>query len=326
MLYPKNPRSWWKVYRKMLKDHQKEVDEDAAKLKAAFDGIKADRKQHQSRVIAGVPHIPKLDGMQFAHAAEYNRIKKPKKDTRPLRTTQSLMFGSVTTKTLTGRGVMDKVRRQAMEKIRRERVMSTPTHQLSGLASRVLEAPKHMVEQYQKPPSPKPLDPTIPKPVKFQPPTPSPRVENRPRNGATTTEERERRLRALTNPNSAVKAATATNPTAPSKRPSTASSILASGNTLKSKAVASTDRAQLPVPSVPSSAGLKRKAEEAPILPSTEANGFGSLRSQNPATGSPRPINVSRLKTASPEISAPRLQKKKATADIFMPVKKRRLV
>ncbi|KAL8683503.1 MAG: hypothetical protein Q9186_000543 [Xanthomendoza sp. 1 TL-2023] len=321
MLYPKNPKSWWKVYRKMRQEHQKEVDADAAKLKAAYNGIKAVKKQHQSRIMEGVPHIPKLDGMQFAHAAEYNRIKKPTRDTRPMRTVSR--FGAQTGKVLTGRGVMDKARRAAMEQVQRERVLSIPTHQLSGLASRVLVAPKHMVEQYQKPPPPKPLDPTIPKPAKFE--LPSRKVEVQPRTTATTIEEREHRLRAITNPGTAAKAAMPASSTTSSRKASTVNPVTASDPSLKMKATPSMVRPQTLIPSTSSSAGLKRKAEDSLIAPCLKDDDFGSSESQNSTTGSPCLIKVPRLKTSSPDTLAPRPQKKKAPADIFMPVKKRRV-
>ncbi|KAL8808497.1 MAG: hypothetical protein Q9182_000048 [Xanthomendoza sp. 2 TL-2023] len=324
MLYPKNPKSWWKVYRKMLQDHQREVEADAAKLKAAYNSIKAVKMQHQSRVMEGVPHIPKLDGMQFAHAAEYNRVKKPKikRDTRPLRTTAR--FGAQTGKMLTGRGVMDKVRREAMERIQRDRVMSTPTHQLSGFASPVLVAPRHMVEQYQKPSPPKPLDPTIPKPAKFEPPRR--KVESQPRTAATTREEGEDRLRAITNPGNAAKAARPANSTAISTEAATTNSLTASSPSLIRKPASYTIRPQILTPSTSLSTGLQHKAEDLPTAPCLEATDVRSSGSPNSITGSPRRINVPRLKTASPESLTPRLQKKKAPVDIFIPAKKRRLL
>ncbi|KAL8809733.1 MAG: hypothetical protein Q9223_007881 [Gallowayella weberi] len=325
MLYPKNPKSWWKVYRKMQQDHQREVDADVAKLKAAYSGIKAVKMQHQSRVMEGVPHIPKMDGMQFAHAAEYNRKEpKPKRDTRPMKTVAR--FGVQAGKMLTGRGVMDKVRREAMERIQRERVLSTPTHQLSGFASRVLVAPSHMVEQYQKPSPPKPLDPTIPKPAKFEPP--SHKVESQSRTAATTIEERENRLHAITNPGNASKAARSANSTAFSTKAATTNSLTVSSPSLIRKPASYKTRLQTLTPSTPSpssSTGLQHQAEDSPTTPCLEAIGVGSSSSQNSTTGSPRPINIPRLKIASPETLTPRSQKKKAPADIFIPAKKRRL-
>lgn len=197
-------------------------------LRNAFAGIKSAKDKRRVQVMEGTPKIPKLDGMQFAHAAEYNRIKKPVKDVRP--TSQVLHFTNGSkTKVLTGRGVMDKARREAqdMSRFRSQHVLATPTHRLNDLASRVAQAPKWKVDEVRNASRPKPTDPTIPKPAMFVPPKRRV-VESRDaqRNaGVMTTEERERRLLALTNPKSAAAKAAPVTP-----QPTTSTLVQSSTN------------------------------------------------------------------------------------------------
>ncbi|KAI4093382.1 MAG: hypothetical protein LQ344_002970 [Seirophora lacunosa] len=213
LTYPKNPKTWWKTYGKLRTEYDAEVEDDAVMLRNAFAGIKSAKDKRQVQVMEGTPKIPKLDGMQFAHAAEYNRVKKPVKDVRP--TSQVLRFTNGSkTKVLTGKGVMDKARREAqdMSRFRSQHVLATPTHKLNDLASRVAQAPKWKVDEIRNAPRPKPTDPTIPKPGMFV--RPKRRVvESRDAQrgaGVMTMEDRERRLLALTNPKSLAKAAPVT--------------------------------------------------------------------------------------------------------------------
>ncbi|KAL8719467.1 MAG: hypothetical protein Q9225_003538 [Loekoesia sp. 1 TL-2023] len=340
MLYPKNPKSWWKVYRKMRQVYETEAQEDAARLKAAFTGLKSEKDKRQILVKEGIPHIPKLDGMQFAHAAEYNRIKKPVKIIRPTSTVLSFGAGAGSkTRVLTGKGVMDKARREAQEMSRRrsQSSMAVPTHKLSSLATQIREAPKHMVEEYRRASAspPKLADPPIRKPAIFVPP--KRQVERKDEScssGVMTLEEKERRLRALTNPNSAAKAATTTSSSITSTTPGSSAKKLSASSTAAasrststasfiSKSKSGVSKVSPATSSASPSSTLKRKAKDSPILPSIEADDFGSASSQIKTTPSPPRYKIPRL-TKSPEASGVRPPKKKAPVDPFIPVKKRR--
>ncbi|KAI4118531.1 MAG: hypothetical protein LQ338_007386 [Usnochroma carphineum] len=229
MLYPKKPSSWWKVYCRMRKDYEAEVDKDVAKLKAAFNGLKAAKDKRKIQIMEGIPKLPKLDGMQFAHAAEYNRIKKPVKIIRP--TSKVLQFENGSKiKVLTGKGIVDKARREAlgMSRFPAQNVLATPTHQLNSLASRPPEAPLWRVEEIRRASPPK--NPSTAKPEVFASPIrPAGSKEAQRKSGMMTTEYREGRLRALTNLGSATRAAnttflstTSTTPRSSAKRPSKA--------------------------------------------------------------------------------------------------------
>ncbi|KAL9025246.1 MAG: hypothetical protein Q9196_005897 [Gyalolechia fulgens] len=310
---PKNPQDWWKVYRKLHREHEIEVEKDAAQLKAAFSGIKSAKDKRQILIKEGVPHIPKLDGMQYAHCAEHNKEEYTKSKKKPLKKTAPTVLkfeAGSRTKVLTGKGILDKARREAQDlgRFKSQSPLSVPTHKLSSVASRVREAPKYLVEEFKKPSPPKPYDPTAPKPTMFVPPKRHVREEDTRRpSGNTTIEERERRLRALTTPNTANKTTT----TIP---PSTAP--MTTGSSVKKKL--------LSAPATSPSSTLKRKAEDLRTTPSIEVDVSGIPSNRSKATLSPPRYKVPRL-TGSPETPGVRAPKKKAPADPFMPAKKKRI-
>ncbi|KAL8930765.1 MAG: hypothetical protein Q9208_000306 [Pyrenodesmia sp. 3 TL-2023] len=348
LLTPKNPENWWKVYRKMRNDYEKVVQNDAAKLKAAFTGIQSAKDSRQIRIMEGIPKIPKLDGMQFAHAAEYNRIKKPPKIVKPPTSVLRFTNGSKT-KTLTGKGVMDKARREAQEmsRFRQKHVMATPTHQLARLSQ--FGPPTAPNDDFNNPkrinrgpPPKKHVDFFIPGPRK-------PRVGSAEAERIATAakvEERERRLSTLANPRIAYNLSTTTTdppttiaptPVSSAKHPAVSaaaaaprtknnpSSILQTNSNMKNKAIPTT-------PSTTTARGTKRKAEDLPIQ-SIEVDEASSTightkittaaSNQAKATPSPPRHKIPRLST-SPSTSGVRPPTKKAPVSIFMPAKHRR--
>ncbi|KAL8964312.1 MAG: hypothetical protein Q9183_004535, partial [Haloplaca sp. 2 TL-2023] len=153
----------------------------------------------------GTPHIPKIGGMQFAHAAEYNRVKKPPpRDTRPM---TSLTFkGGSKTKMLTAKGVLEKSRREALElnRFSKTSLLSVPTHQLSNVATKVLHAPRGRIEDFRQAAIPQPVDPSsMTKPNPFVIPRRQNQATNAPKPApqAMTHGEKEKRLLALRNGN-----------------------------------------------------------------------------------------------------------------------------
>lgn len=172
-----------------------EVEADAAALRDTLLGITSERLKHQSRQVAAstVPPLPKMGAMKL--------VKTPRKklvvDRRPTKLTFSA--GSKT-KVLTGKGVLDKARREAKEQSRfgYRSILAVPTHKLNNSASQVQRAPKAFVFDYQHPTAPKPLDPTVKPPPIFAPK----RKREEPAKSAASSqmnlEEKERRLKALT--------------------------------------------------------------------------------------------------------------------------------
>ena len=194
---PEDPRDWHRVYQNLQAESQMEVEADAAALRDTLLGITSERLKHQSRQVAAstVPPLPKMGAMKL--------IKTPRKLTKVVvdrRPTKLTFSAGSKTKVLTGKGVLDKARREAKEQSRfgYRSILAVPTHKLNNSASRVQRAPKALVFDYQHPTAPKPLDPTVKPPPIFAPK----RKREEPTKSAASSqmslEEKERRLKALT--------------------------------------------------------------------------------------------------------------------------------
>ncbi|MCJ1236454.1 hypothetical protein MMC14_004435 [Varicellaria rhodocarpa] len=203
---PKNPENWYKVYRKLRVENDKAVDQDAEALKAAMDGIKNERAKHTSRVVDAktVPRLPRMGGMRVEPGSRTS--SRVAGNGNP----SILTFASGSkTKTLTGKGVMAKARREARELSlfsARKSTLTTPTHQLSSKATQIRHVPKGMVAEHRRiplisaaKPDAKPTATIIaPKKRKLS-------GEIVPPASAMSNEERERRLRAFTTPAATVR-------------------------------------------------------------------------------------------------------------------------
>ncbi|TKA23123.1 hypothetical protein B0A50_07153 [Salinomyces thailandicus] len=51
---PKNPRSWWKVYRKLMREEERAKEEDDAKLAAAMSGAKQEKNANRAQFVSKV--------------------------------------------------------------------------------------------------------------------------------------------------------------------------------------------------------------------------------------------------------------------------------
>ncbi|KAL8851042.1 MAG: hypothetical protein Q9221_004032 [Calogaya cf. arnoldii] len=159
MIYPHNPKSWWKVYQKMWSNYQKELAEDDVKLKNAFRSLK-EAKKPPTAILEGTPWIPKERGMDRAHLFEYNQCyaKKPK-GPKPRLIVQKL--GSPT-RQLTPKGAMARIRRRTSEECEQSKALPDSPDRLKSLLSQIPAAPQWMIDEKRKAKTPKPLDPNVP--------------------------------------------------------------------------------------------------------------------------------------------------------------------
>ena len=333
-LDPGSPPNWYKLYENLQIECQKQMEDDTAALKAALQGIKSESLNHRSRQVAAstVPPLPKMGGMKLIKTPRKKRIVLV--DDRPK---NELMIGS-RTKAVTGKGVIDKARREAKVQtlLRDPTTLAVPTHKLDNTLSVVRQAPRSLLYGYQHPLVPEPLDPTnkptpvfVPKRKRVEPTELTTPVQITTNTGKTTstnstpstgsssmsTEERERRLRALTNPNKSTSSPLAgpapisteegeqkpkawkipqkTSPTPPVRR-------------IKEKMRPSTER-------------QKRIAARAALPP----------RRPTPPPPPPDPwastFQLPPVKPSNIGLQNLRPMKAKAPVDVFMPVKRRRL-
>jgi len=167
-----------------------------------MDGIKNERAKHTSKVVdprlVRLPKLPRMGGMRVEGG-------RPKATTAAHGNPSLLTFTSGSkTKTLTGKGVLDKARREARELslfTAKKSVLATPTHKLNDKATHIRSAPQGLVEEHRRPVVPLAKDSTPKKTTVI-----APRRRNAAEQSSSspsrsmTLEERERRFKALTNP------------------------------------------------------------------------------------------------------------------------------
>jgi len=209
IIEPKNPKSWWKVYRKLKKED--EMDKKAAEeqLKQAMKARMVDKDRKQATIVHAV--MPEGNKAAKAHFAG-NR---------------SMAFGgSAMSRKPTGAEALSLIRRQTFNASNNRKVTnSVPSQELANKRSQITRAPPSMVQAYARQAGVSPVKQPIPRitqtsssrPVIFAPSNKSSlrdvalsaaiRKEN---------EAKEARLRALTSGKS--KPTTSNQPTASSSQ------------------------------------------------------------------------------------------------------------
>ncbi|KAI4721252.1 hypothetical protein E4T48_02421 [Aureobasidium sp. EXF-10727] len=210
MTRPKNPSSWWKVYRKLKREDEAETQAAEDRLKAALNKHKVDKGAKQTNIVrAVIPSGEKRSGWSSGPR------DKPFGD-------RALQNAKTTAQKIT---VLK--RQTAQRQAGRSVAQSVPMHQLSQLRGKVAEAPAHMIRNYVQKPGPSRPPPAVPQSQAYrpvfarQPQTYADRALTTAINQTKQEQEaKERRLLALTSGSSANKPRPAT--AAPASRPSTA--------------------------------------------------------------------------------------------------------
>ncbi|KAI9673918.1 MAG: hypothetical protein M1817_002124 [Caeruleum heppii] len=190
---PKNPKNWYKVYKKLYKDNEAQVERDMEKLKAAMDDYSAQKAKNTSKLVdmASLPDLRK-----------HTRVGA--RPTRAAATTSTRTAGNSALLTFNSgsktKNVMQKVRREAREMSlfsAAKSALSKPTHQLHSNASQVKAAPKGLVDDHKKPATP--LDSSRQQPTAPVILPPSKKLTAKSRTTPVTDrDDKERRLKELT--------------------------------------------------------------------------------------------------------------------------------
>ena len=201
---PANPKSWYKCYQKLYKAGQKEIDADAALLKATMDDIKSKQAQKKAQQVElrgvkvpsglkkDIPTIALPKGSSvyrgMGHAREYNREFVDKGPPKPVSTLAKIRRETAAQSHFTAA-------KQLQRGIITPRDAKTP-----AMKSTVKAAPRYLIEEHQKAKIPEPIDPTVQKSPVFNPK--KRRIEHveLAETASSSRESREKRLRALTNP------------------------------------------------------------------------------------------------------------------------------
>jgi elongin-A len=146
---PKNPANWYKVYKKLLAEVKSDIEDDALILKATMDKLAEERAKHTSKIVdpRTMPKLPRMGGM---------RAEAQKRAQATVRTADSsvLRFTSGSkTKMTTGKGVMDRARREARELSlfsARKAPLAVPTHKLGNKSTVIKSAPQGLVAGHKR--------------------------------------------------------------------------------------------------------------------------------------------------------------------------------
>lgn len=190
ILEPKNPRSWGKVYRKLMRDEERRKTEDEQRLAATMNGIQAKKEANKANIVHAV--IP-----QSRSESRYESRSSSRR-TQPWEKQSAVERGSVRA-AKTGKDVMTAIRRQTVNAQQQRGLMQAKPR---NTASQIRQAPMSMVKAHTKPVPP----PVRTGPIMHAPPAKvftsrtGPTEQERALNQAIRNEqaEKERRLKALT--------------------------------------------------------------------------------------------------------------------------------
>ncbi|KAL9099659.1 MAG: hypothetical protein Q9163_004872 [Psora crenata] len=322
---PKNPMSWYKVYRKLLKESKMEVDQDAQLLKATLDGIKSKQARNTAKQVelnvVKLPNgmRPSGDVIKLPRNSTFFTKEQNTRDLKPEYTQWERKHGRIEGASLHSKlkpaDMVKNASKSKMAQFRKEAMAMShfPRKEPPGvISSREMKtkpsiakvaAPPALLQEYQKPSSSKPIDPTMQPAAAFNPK--KRRIEHSEGSeAADSLEQRETRLKAFTKPSgdsrpSALKTPFIRPPRIPRQSSGQTSSELVSRENVS-----------------PATSHVALDSHSSSLLPPSVSPG--------PASSAP----VSRAATSSPagNISRPTARlKAKAPVNPFMPVKRQRV-
>lgn len=280
IIEPKNPRSWWKVYRKLVRQEERAKEEQEAKLADAMRGLKSEREANRAQFVGKV--IPQakttaraafVDGVRNLNASSAwgtsNRTPALQNAKRGKDIVAAIRKQSAAAATQRGLGRKDDAFSKSMVPSARNQIQAAPAWMV-----REQERPVSAAAIIARTASPARKDmPTV-----FAPRKAAPTAADRALDSAiqSSNAAREARLRALTQPKAKVSASAV----APSAAPTTRVAASSPPRTGNSRPLAvNSERIQRPsisasapsrIPSPNSAQALLRKrpaATGSPLMP-----------------------------------------------------------
>lgn len=320
---PENPKKWYKAYKKLVMDSQKEVEDDVAELKATLDRIKQDQALHKAQRVelscVKTPELFKSNGSVISLNTVpqfYDRGRKPlplEPSGRKRKTDPESDPDAVVVVTTTGK--LDRFRKEAkamghfQTPARRPGIFAPSSTKLRPVTTNrtISTAPRRLIEEHRKAAAPTVLDPSVKPAVIFTPKKKRVRPDDNSQPGVMTTEEKEKRLKAFTNPSGASRStpnleASTLNGSNYAASPRRREAEILTPTTSKLAASPVPDGLATPRLSSP----LKRKDGPSP----TPGHGVSRAATSSPSNGGIRPAMT---------------LKKKAPVDVFMPAKRRKI-
>lgn len=312
---PENPKKWYKAYKKLVMDSQKEVEDDAAELKATMDRIKQDQALHKAQQVelrgVKVPEGMKSNGPVISLSTMPRFYDK---GTNPPPGERQRKKDGDTKVFVSTKGKLDQFRKEAkamghfQKPAGRPGIFAPRDMKLRPAPTNrtITAAPRILVEEHRKAAAPIALDPSVKPAIIFAPKRKRVEHEETSLPGVLTNEEREKRLKAFTNPSSVRKPT----PNQEASTPPVSNSVTSPPHhRAKGTSPAAPKLATSPVPKIHPpgvSSPLKRKDRDSPA----PGHGVPRVNTSSPGNGGLRPANH---------------LKKKAPVDVFMPAKRRKI-
>lgn len=136
---PKNPNSWYKIYKRYVQEQKEEIERDQQKLRETMQGLKSKQTTSQLVNLKSVP-VPRDPRMRITSG-----VPRKKTDTRL--STLNFTAGSKT-KMVDAKSVLNRARREAKE-IHAMGRLNKLTHHLTGKSGQVVKAPEGMRREYE---------------------------------------------------------------------------------------------------------------------------------------------------------------------------------
>lgn len=305
---PRNPKKWYKAYRQLRLESQREIERDAEELKATMDRIKEDQAKHKAEQvelnIVKVPEGMKSNGRIIKLSRTPRFYDKGVNPPPGERQRQKADAGRTT---LNNKGKLFQIRKEAKAMGHFQKNLGRPgidtprdTRLQPATVKRTpVTAPRGLIEEHRKPAAPIPIDPSVRVLPIFAPKRKRVEYEDAPESKGLSAEEKEKRLKVFTNPSSINKSLqTAKEPTTPTSYS-------------------------------PTSTALPTTNMTEPTFSSSPMPKIKVTSSSSPPAKSIAPVlQIPRPKTSSPINGAarpPMQLKKKAPVDVFMPSKRRRI-
>jgi elongin-A len=175
---PKDPKNWWKVYRKLKEQIQKDREQGAEKLRAELNSIKDEQEQNFAKVVSR-KDLPREPGSQRSRTLyNYNSGKTGSKSGHKL-------------------SLLDKIRKEARDA--RVARLNIPASMVPKQPTKVTRAPQSFVDEYKRGAQQRSSPSGTDRPMAPRAPRPPLALSRQDKSAAGKTfQEREERLRALT--------------------------------------------------------------------------------------------------------------------------------
>lgn len=144
IMEPKNPRSWWKVYRKLIREERRAKEEQEEQLMATMMGLDKQKEANQAQIVHKV--IPQPGGHKaFADGVPNHNVNSWGQPKQP-----SLQNAK------RGKDILNAIRKQSSNAQQQRGFSQTQPAKamLPGAKSQIARAPEGMVRDYKKPAPP----------------------------------------------------------------------------------------------------------------------------------------------------------------------------